>query len=201
MAKVKKTAAVQTAPPHLMVLSPTIQSAASAAAWATGPFGEADINELVSGLREQVKAVADGNLQPLEAMLYGQAVALQTIFTNLSRRAANQEYLKQFQAHLMLALKAQAQCRCTLQALAEIKNPRPFQFVGQANIAQGPQQVNNGNGTRPPAPAREEKDATLQNGLLEDQHGQWLDTRAQSPSGRVNPALATLGAVERAAHG
>lgn len=55
-----------------------------------------------------------------------------------------QEYLKQFQAYLGLALKAQAQCRATLEALAEIKNPRPMAFVKQANISGGPQQVNNG---------------------------------------------------------
>jgi hypothetical protein len=39
--------------------------------------------------------------------------------------------------------KPQAQCRATIEALAEIKNPRPVAFVKQANIAQGPQQVNN----------------------------------------------------------
>ena len=42
------------------------------------------------------------------------------------------------------ALKAQAQCRATLEALAEIKNPRPVAFVKQANISGGHQQVNNG---------------------------------------------------------
>jgi hypothetical protein len=41
-------------------------------------------------------------------------------------------------------LKAQAQCRVTLVALAEMKNPRPVAFVQQANIAAGLQQVNNG---------------------------------------------------------
>ena len=41
-------------------------------------------------------------------------------------------------------LKAQAQCRATLEALAEIKNPHPVAFVKQANISSGHQQVNNG---------------------------------------------------------
>ena len=40
--------------------------------------------------------------------------------------------------------KRQAQCRATLEALAEIKNPRPVAFVKQANISGGHQQVNNG---------------------------------------------------------
>lgn len=43
-----------------------------------------------------------------------------------------------------MALKAQAQCRATLETLAEIKNPQPTAFLRQANIAYGPQQVNNG---------------------------------------------------------
>ena len=41
-----------------------------------------------------------------------------------------------------VAFKAQSQCRATLEALAAIKNP-PVVFARQANIAQGPQQVNN----------------------------------------------------------
>ena len=31
-----------------------------------------------------------------------------------------------------------------MEALAEMKNPHPVAFVKQANIAHGPQQVNNG---------------------------------------------------------
>ena len=44
---------------------------------------------------------------------------------------------------MRMALKAQSQCRATLETLATIKNP-PAVFARQANIAQGPQQVNNG---------------------------------------------------------
>jgi len=129
--------------PHELVLSPTIQSAIGIQAW--GKFaGDADLSELLENLHERVKKVEGGDMQPVEAMLYGQAMTLQTIFTSLARRAASQEYLKHFQVNLTLALKAQAQCRATLEALAEIKNPRPVAFVKQANISSGPQQVNNG---------------------------------------------------------
>ena len=129
--------------PHELVLSPTIQSAVGIQAW--GKFaGDSDLSELLENLHERVKKVQGGDMQPVEAMLYGQAMTLQTIFTSLARRAASQEYLKQIQTFLGLALKAQAQCRATLEALAEIKNPRPVAFVQQANITSGPQQVNNG---------------------------------------------------------
>ena len=129
--------------PHELVLSPTIQSAVAIEAW--GKFaGEIDLAELIKEQREQFKKMQAGDMQPVEAMLYGQAKTLETIFTSLARRATSQEYLKQFQAYLGMAMKAQAQCRATLEALAEIKNPRPVAFVKQANISGGHQQVNNG---------------------------------------------------------
>lgn len=133
----------RTLKPHELVLSPTIQSAVAIAAWSKFA-GTVDLAELVDDLRERVKKVQGGDMQPVEAMLMGQAMTLETIFTSLARRATSQEYLKQFQAYLGMALKAQAQCRATLEALAEIKNPRPVAFVKQANISGGHQQVNNG---------------------------------------------------------
>lgn len=166
--------------PHELVLSPTIQNAVGVHAWSKFA-GEADLGETVADLREQVKQVQAGEMGRVEAMLYGQALTLQTIFTSLARKAVAQEYLKQFQVNLTLALKAQAQCRATLEALAEIKNPRSVSFVQQANIANGPQQVNNGagtqagtHGTHPPAHAHAEKTGAAQNELLEHQHGNFL---------------------------
>ena len=160
----------RTLKPHELVLSPTIQSAVGVHAWSKFA-GEADLAETVADLREQVKEVQAGDMGRVEAMLYGQALTLQTIFTNLARKAVAQEYLKQFQVNLALALKAQAQCRATLEALAEIKNPRPVSFVQQANIAHGPQQVNNGgqgfSDTSTRAPAHAEKTEAAQNELLE----------------------------------
>ncbi len=186
------------------MLSPTIQSAATIESW--GKFaGEIDLAELVDGLRDRVKKVQGGDLQPVEAMLFSQAMTLETIFTNLSRRAISQEYLKQFQAYLTLALKAQAQCRATLEALAEIKNPRQVLIAKQANVANGPQQVNNGtapqSGTvRAGAPAHAGQTESLQNGLLEAPHGIELDTRAQSAPGGADPHLEAVATSHRAAH-
>lgn len=137
------TTAKQPLKPHELVLSPAIQSAIGIQAW--GKFaGDADLAELLSGVAARTKKIQDGDMQPIEAMLYGQAMTLETIFTSLARRAAHNDGLVQFQANLALALKAQAQCRATLEALAEIKNPRQVAFVRQANISGGPQQVNNG---------------------------------------------------------
>ena len=133
----------RTLKPHELVLSPTIQSAVAIEAWSKFA-GTVDLADLVDDLRERIKKVQGGDMQPVEAILFGQAMTLETIFTSLARQAASQEYLKHLQVYMGLAFKAQAQCRATLEALAEIKNPRPVAFVKQANITNGPQQVNNG---------------------------------------------------------
>jgi hypothetical protein len=200
----------RTLKPHEVVLSPMAQSVIGIQSW--GKFaGEADLAELLEGQREQFKKVQAGDMQPVEAMLYGQAKTLETIFTSLARRAAANDGLKQFQVNLTLALKAQAQCRATLEALAEIKNPRPVAFVKQANISNGPQQVNNGTPPQQavnPAQARAfsgagahaEEISGPKNGLLEQQHGNYLDTRAQGTAGGADPHLEAVAAGHRAAH-
>ena len=138
-----------------VALMPCTNAAAVVAEYAKA-FGEQDVQTLMEQLRPHMKSVNNGDLQHCEAMLVGQAHALQSIFMNLSRRAINQEYLKQYEMYLRLALKAQNQSRMTLETLAKIKNP-PVVFAKQANINQGSgnQQVNNG--TPPPCFARGKK--------------------------------------------
>ena len=186
---------------HEIIRSPSVQNAIGMHAW--GKFaGEADLGELVRDLQARTEKVQGGDLRQLEAMLFGQAMTLETIFTSLARRATSQEYLKQFQAYLGMALRAQAQCRATLEALAEIKNPRPVAFVRQANISGGHQQVNNmasgENREVRGAPAPAEENPSLQNELLEQHHGIELDTRAQSTAGGADPHLETVDAGHRA---
>jgi hypothetical protein len=155
-------------------------------------------------MRARVKEIQAGDLGLVESMLFSQAQALQTIFSSLARRAAGQEQLKHYQTSLMLSMKAQAQSRATLEALIELKHPRQQPtFVKQANIAHGPQQVNNG--ATPPretahACAHAAEDASPQNELLEAPHGNELDIGAQAQTGRVNPHLETVAAGHGAAH-
>ncbi len=189
--------------PHEVALSPTMQGAIGVLSW--GKFaGDTDLAGLVSGMHDAIAEVQKGDMRSVEAMLYGQAITLQTIFTNLARKAVAQEYLKQFQVNLSLALKAQAQCRATLEALAEIKNPRPVAFVKQANIANGPQQVNNAVKECAPAHAgtraRTEENSGGQNELLEASHGNDLDSGAQGAAIGADPHLEAVAAGHRAAH-
>lgn len=105
---------------------------------------EVEMVSLVEALRASMDKSAAGDLSGLEAMLIGQATALQTIFVSLAKRAHHQQYQRHLEAFLGLALKAQAQSRATIQAVIDLKFPRQATFVKQANIAHGPQQVNNG---------------------------------------------------------
>jgi hypothetical protein len=75
-------------------------------------------------------------------MLYCQAYALQAIFVDSLLQVKKHEWFSTSEAFMRMALKAQSQCRATVETLATIKNP-PVVFARQANIAQGPQQVNN----------------------------------------------------------
>ena len=115
----------------------------------------------------------DDDLHRLESMLVSQATSLQSIFSDLARKAQAQTYLKHFETYLGLALKAQAQSRATITALGELKNPRHATFVKQANIAHGPQQVNNGVMPSDVASLREKNQKTEQNKLLEDGDGKF----------------------------
>ena len=194
-----------------ILLSATVQNAVAMDAW--GKFaGEGDLTALIKGSRERLEKVQDGDMRSVESMLYGQAMTLQTIFTNLARRSAMNagEYMNATDTYLRLALKAQAQCRSTLETLAEIKNPRSVSFVKQANIANGPQQVNNSTprkseqhaqpGHNAHAGAHAGENAGQQNELLEHQHGNYLDTGAQDAAGGADPHLEAVDARQRATH-
>lgn len=186
--------------PHQIVLSSNVQNAVGIAAW--GNFaGEANLQELCNDLGEQTKNVQDGDMRSVEGMLFRQAKTLETMFTNLTRRASKQDNMKWLQTFLTLALKSQAQCRSTLEALAEIKNPRPVSFVKQANIANGNQQVNNTYASASGHSGINSGAGNFQsepNKLLEADHGQRMDIGAQGKTGRVNQAVATVEAVHRA---
>lgn len=206
--KTAKPYELTTADKARMAVKPSMNGAAVIQAYQGNIMGkDADINALIERLRDTFTEVNGGDLHNLEAMLISQATALQTIFTSLARRAQEQEYQKNLEAFLGLALKAQAQSRATISALVDLKYPRQATFVKQANIANGPQQVNNGGaaGAVPAqyaqAHAHAEKSAPEQNKLLEADHGQpggRMDTRAAQAAERSHQAVETVEPVHRA---
>ena len=177
-----------------MVTSPTVRGAVTAQAFSK-TFGETDLAALIEVLADQNKSARNGDLARAENMLMTQAHTLDAIFNELARRAASNmgEYMNAMDRYLRLALKAQSQCRATLETLVTIKNP-PVIYAKQANIANGPQQVNNGT---PPAHAGGEI-SIEPNKLLEQQHGQRMDTGTQSAAIGADKKLETVGAIDRA---
>ena len=149
--------------------------------------GRADIKLLMEQYREHSAAANSGDMTRPEAMLINQATALQSLFTGLVEKALNQDHMPHLDGLMRMALRAQNQCRATLETLATIKSP-PMIFAKQANINHGNQQVNNGI----PAP-RTEEIKNEPNQLLEVDHGsKTLDTRTTSATSRKNYAMAAV---------
>jgi hypothetical protein len=160
---------------------------------------DADINGFVAELQAQATAASDGNLGRSEAMLVTQAHTLDALFHSMvgrSRACSAAGDTVKAETYMRLALKAQSQCRTTIEALAEIKNP-PVVYARQANFAAGHQQVLN-NGAEP-SRIREIENAPTK--LLEAQHGERLDTGTASTSSGVNQTMEALGKSNRTANG
>jgi hypothetical protein len=151
------------------------------------------IDALVDELRHLTALVQDGSLQRPKAMLMAQAQALDSLFLTLCKRslanAREGQYLEAADRYMRLALKAQSQAVRTLEVLGQLVNPRPMAFVQQANIANGPQQVNN-------QPLRETSNSADQT-ISEASNGIFTDARTPSIEGATNPPMGTLEEVQR----
>lgn len=178
------------------VLRPSVRAAVTAQAYSSS-LGQLDLTALTRELSDQCAAMSNGDPKRAEAMLLSQAHTLEAIFHELARRAALNlgEYIDVAETYMRLALKAQSQCRATLETLAAVKNPVPVTFVKQANVAHGPQQVNYGAAAEP-SRARETENPPSK--LLEQQHGERLDTGTPRTSVGADSSLEAVGAVHRA---
>src|ERR1017187_3208182 len=185
------------------VLRPSVQAAATLQKW-SGIASELELMALIEELSRQAKTVNGGDMTRVEAILMIQSRTLDAIFNNLARRSAANagEYLGACETYMRLALKAQTQCRATLETLATIKNPQPVAFVRQANIAHGRQQVNNESfETNTRARARAEDSENQQSKQLEQQHGERLECGTTGEAVGSDPAMATVGTIDRTENG
>lgn len=168
-----------------------------AACTAVAFLGSKDLElmSLIGSLAEQADKVHGGELKRLESMLSAQAHSLDAIFNTLAQRAAANmgQYMDATEKYLRLALKAQGQCRATLETLAAIKSP-PVVFARQANIAHGPQQVNN---ALEPCARAHAGNLNKANELLERQDGERLDTGTTGAAIQADPAMETMGTIDR----
>ena len=160
----------------------------------SGAGEDMEVPDLVTEMRKAGDEVVDGDMGRVERMLANQAMTLDAIFNNMAQRSHKQDTFKGIEVLMRLALKAQAQARSTAEALALLKNPMPY--IKQANMTTGPQQVNNAYAGTPSHSRIQSGAGNFQsapNKLLEADHGQRLDTRAQGTAGRANQKLEAVG--------
>jgi hypothetical protein len=177
------------------IMQPTVQAAATLRAFNMAMAdGGPDVNALAKVLADQTKAINGGDLRRAEGILIAQAHTLDAIFGYCARRSVRnmREHLNAAELYLRLALKAQSQCRATLETLANIKNP-PTVFARQANIAHGPQQVNNG----VPAPSRAGETENPQNEQSGGGNELLPNGRASQAASRVDPQVEAVGEIDR----
>tara|TARA_R110002072_G_scaffold301652_1_gene481867 strand:+ start:6071 stop:6691 length:621 start_codon:yes stop_codon:yes gene_type:complete len=151
----------------------------------------ADIMDLIGELERSVEETLDQDrLDHAQTMLAAQARVLSGIFNALAARSAVNmgDYIGAAETYLKLALRAQSQCRATLETLSEIRNPKIASVVNQANIAGGHQQVNNHAGDTENRP----------NELLEAEEHERLDFGAPKETGRENSTVEALGEIDGA---
>jgi len=149
----------------------------------TGLGEQIDTPSLIAHLKASATAVNAGDLAQCESMLINQAHALQAVFTRFCERGLVQDSLEKMESLMRIALRAQTQCRATLETLAAIKNP-PVIYAKQANYSAGHQQINN---CHPQAAPIEPKQNQI---FLGEDNG--LVTRIPSTAIQGNPHVETV---------
>ena len=126
-----------------LVQSPELTNSAVVLAYKGSIAGDRiDLSDIVDSMQQSSeKLQSNAPLELTENILISQAQSLNVMFCDLAIKANNQKYIDNMDKFLKLALKAQSQCRATLETLANIKNP-PIVFAKHANIAHH-QQINN----------------------------------------------------------
>jgi hypothetical protein len=169
-------------------LKPTVTAALTMRTW----NNTLPVDGLHGALAEQIKKVASGDLSRPENILLCQAHTLDFLFSELAQKAHCQQHMPNYEAFMRMALRAQNQCRCTLETLSNIKNP-PVVFAKQANISNGHQQINMNIGVSAQSLAREENKNLQSKLLVEAQNGGTaLDIKATGEAVPVNSELEAL---------
>lgn len=165
----------------------------------TAGSNRTDLSTVVAELERHSKAIKEGDLSGIETMLISQSNTLDSVFTSLALRASrnldDSKYFKAGEMYLKMALKAQSQCRATLQTLAEMKQPRQITITQQANIA-GQQIVNNAGAQEKTIP-KNELLGVVKHEQLEIER---LDTGTPRKASGTNQVMETVGKVNRSAN-
>lgn len=124
-----------------MTLAPGVRHAQIARFMSERVFGETfttSINDSTAILKEIMEAAESGDKAMSSQLLAAQAIALDSLFTELVRRsAANMgEYPDAADRYMRLALRAQSNTRTTIEALTKLHQPRE-QIVKHVHVNDG----------------------------------------------------------------
>lgn len=128
------------------ILAPDYRHALTTSQIHKALFGKMDGAPDYGNYADAFKAVGNeahnGNLKMASELLASQALTLDSIFTEMARRMALNmgEYLAATETYARIAMKAQAQSRATLEALAKLHQPRE-QTVRHVHVNEGGQAV------------------------------------------------------------
>lgn len=128
-----------------LTLDPQTRHANTAMSFGSQVFGDRmrpDITETSAVLAEEIALAMQGSTSLADRMFTSQAITLDTLFTEMARRAGNNlgQYPETADRYMRLALKAQAACRATLEAQAKLHQPRE-QTVKHVHVSEGGQTV------------------------------------------------------------
>lgn len=127
------------------LVQPVFKNAVATSGFIGKMIGGVELPGLTDYANELQKAsakAAEGDLTMASKMLAAQAVTLDSMFTELARRTAMNmgDYINAAERYGRLALKAQSNCRATLEALAKLHQPRE-QTVRHVHVNEGGQAV------------------------------------------------------------
>jgi hypothetical protein len=127
------------------LLDPAFKNAAASAGFLDKMLGGIDkpgVTDYADDLIAKADKAASGDLAMASRMLATQAVTLDAMFAELARRCAMNmgDYINASERYGRLALKAQTNCRSTLEALAKLHQPRE-QTVRHVHVNEGGQAV------------------------------------------------------------
>lgn len=128
-----------------LALEPGTRHAAIASGFATGLINgahELPMPARISVIAEAMAKARAGDKGMPSEMLAAQAMVLDAMFTEMAHRAASNvgRHMEAVDRYGKLALKAQANCRATLEALAKLHQPRE-QTVKHVHVNEGGQAI------------------------------------------------------------
>lgn len=155
-----------------------------------------DVTTYSKRLHQMAEDAAAGDHGAQEKLLTAQAVSLNAIYMECAILARRQipSNLEVFERLMRIGLKAQSQSRAIAETLALMRNPSTV-IAGQANIAHGPQQINNA-----VVRSRARKCTSVPNELLES-HGQRVDAGTKKTTIRRRAKVASMGTLDRTENG